>query len=121
MTPAARDLAAAPRPPRSPTIRPRLFATSFGLLCFAAALLAGTIAGNASSAVLGRGLVVLLAAYAAGRMLEAAAALALAEGPDADAPSDAGDAAEGPETLPLSAALSPSDEAPPVAATRRAA
>lgn len=51
----------------------RLFATSFSLLCFAAAIFAGALAGNASATILGRGLAVLGLAYVAGRVLETVA------------------------------------------------
>ena len=55
--------------------------------------MAGVSAGNPAGTVLGRGLVVLMACYGVGRLLEIASAAALA---DADA---AGAAAEGPRTL----------------------
>lgn len=54
----------------------RLFATSFSLLCFAAAVFSGVAVGNPSATVLGRGLVVLGLAYAVGRVLEGVASIA---------------------------------------------
>ena len=77
--------------------------------------MAGVAAGNPAGTVFGRGLTVLLIAYAVGRLLGAASAAAL----DAAEPAEPADADDGPRTLPFESADAATDAAP--APARRAA
>ncbi len=78
----------------------RLLATAFALLCFASATLAGVVAGNPAGTVLGRALLVLLAAYLAGRVLETVAHAAVWTPPTAAAEETEADAEGDPAAPP---------------------
>ena len=106
-------------------MQPRLLATAFALLCFAAATLAGAVAGNPAGTVLGRSLLVLLAAYLTGRVLETVAHAAVWSPPVAAEEEPADDEPAANDTAEASlASTSPSPLSSPLpldASRRRAA